>query len=235
MASVGAALLAGLHAGLAADAAALVDHEDRASVDERGSRDGLPVVELEVALVGGSRRGRRPARRVPRTTLYSGIFEIGSSARFVSWFAACDARPVVRDEHGVGSDRRHDRGRQGHLAAPRWRPCTRSPSATPSSPARRGCISQSGSGYWSHERADAPGLGSRQVLGDDPTGGEPHRVLVVDHLGRWPVGRSRGTGPCRRVDRTGRPRTGAACPGGRSRDTARRCPYSSSMRSQVIP
>ena len=34
------------------------------------------------------------------------------------------------------------------------------------------------------ERGDAPGLGAGQVLADDPAGGQPDRVLVVDHLGR---------------------------------------------------
>jgi hypothetical protein len=38
------------------------------------------------------------------------------------------------------------------------------------------------------ERLDAAGLGARQVLAHHPAGGEPHRVLVVDDLGRLPVG-----------------------------------------------
>ncbi len=61
---------------------------------------------------------------------------------------------------------------------------TRSPSATPSCSASRGCISHSGSGYCSTSAADAPGLRARQVLAHHPAGGEPDRVLVVDHLGR---------------------------------------------------
>ena len=37
------------------------------------------------------------------------------------------------------------------------------------------------------QRTDAAGLGAGEVLADDPTGGEPDRVLVVDDLGRGPV------------------------------------------------
>ena len=47
-----------------------------------------------------------------------------------------------------------------------------------------GCISHNGSGYWATSAGDAAGLGTRQVLRDDPTGGEQHRVVVVDDLGR---------------------------------------------------
>ncbi len=64
---------------------------------------------------------------------------------------------------------------------------TRSPSATPSGSASCGCISHSGSGYWATSAGDAPGLGARQVLADDPAGGQPDRVLVVDDLGRLAV------------------------------------------------
>ena len=112
LAAVGAALHAGLHAGLAADAAALVDDEHRLVVDAERSRR---------ARRAGRGRGhrsvsRRPPARSTRTaaTLNSGIFEIGSTARLVSWFAALRAGPVVGDEHGVGPDRVDHVRRQRH-------------------------------------------------------------------------------------------------------------------------
>src|SRR5262245_9158614 len=37
------------------------------------------------------------------------------------------------------------------------------------------------------EPSDAPTLRSREVLADDPAGGQPDRVLVVDDLGRRTV------------------------------------------------
>ena len=81
-AAVGAALHARLHAGLAADAAALVDHEDRRVVD---SVLTTALVEVEVASVVSA---RPPALTTTAATLNSGIFDVGSSARLVSWLAA---------------------------------------------------------------------------------------------------------------------------------------------------
>src|SRR5690606_7609489 len=127
-APVGAALLARLHAGLAADAPAVVDHEDGLVGHARGSSSwvdaspGSPeippsggdcpepaasaVLRAPVAS-GGSAEPRPsdgvvtdtsrssvtgpPARtRSTRTahTLYSGIFDSGSSTGLVSWLAA---------------------------------------------------------------------------------------------------------------------------------------------------
>src|SRR5919106_2109633 len=67
---------------------------------------------------------------------------------------------------------------------------TTSPVAIPCRSARRGWSSQSGSGYCATSGPIPPGLRSGQVLTDHPPGGEPHRVIVVDLLGRRPV-------PCR--------------------------------------
>ena len=116
-------------------------------------------------------------------TLNSGMRDIGSRARLVSWLAACapgqwygmntvsgrmvattcagrvmsPRREVDGDEVAVGDAELLGEARV-HLAQ------------------RLGVLA--------HERADAPGLRAREVLADDPAGGEPDRVLVVDDLGR---------------------------------------------------
>ncbi len=145
------------------------------------------------------------------------------------------AGPVVRDEHGVGPDRGDDVRRQGHRRRAARSRVTRSPSATPRRSARRGCISHSGSGYWRDERGDAAGLGARQVLADDPAGGEPDRVLVVDDLGR-----TRGTGTAwKRALPSGwknwPPSNRRGVPGWPTSGTGQNRPISSSTRSQVTP
>src|SRR5690606_36276841 len=96
LAPVGAALLARLHAGLTADAAALVDHEHL--VEHQRAHEvisvpatlGVPAALSVRAVTRLSRISTCPSALATRTadTLYSGIFDIGSSARLVSWLAA---------------------------------------------------------------------------------------------------------------------------------------------------
>src|SRR5690606_11245450 len=126
-APVGAALLARLHAGPAADATAVVDHEHG--------------VVAHVAL---------PATRSSRTaqTLNSGILDSGSSAGLVSWLAAF--RPPQWYGTNTVSGRIVAVTRAGSSIEPRRLVTrTRSPSTTPRNSASRGCTSHRGSGYWS--------------------------------------------------------------------------------------
>ena len=108
-------------------------------------------VQLQVAGVGGV---ARPPARSMRTaaTLNSGIFDSGSTARLVNWFAAFATGPVVGDEHGVGPDRVDDVGRQRDRAAPRS-----DGDHVAIGDAERlgelGCISHNGSGYWATSAA----------------------------------------------------------------------------------
>ena len=136
-AAVRAALLARLHARPAADAAALVDDEDAVAERARhrpGRRRALHAdrhrdadaghrpsrarpCSVHVAVASTARRPcpAGPTRSIRTAdTLYSGIFDSGSSARFVSWLAAWRPGPVVGDEDRVGPDGRHDLGRQRH-------------------------------------------------------------------------------------------------------------------------
>src|SRR5262249_49851101 len=117
--AVRAALRAGLDARLAADAPALVDDEDVRAHATRSTRTAL--------------------------TLYSGIFDSGSSARWVSWLAAC--APGQWYGMKTVSGRIVSTTAAGNVIDPR-RELTRtvSPFRTPRRSARRGCISQSGSG-----------------------------------------------------------------------------------------
>ena len=142
LAPVRVALAARLHAGLAADAAARVDEELESSA--RTASSSRLLLRLERAGVC-----RRPSALRTRTaqTLYSGIFEIGSCAAIGQLVGALRAGPVVRDEHRVGPDRRHDLRAQRDRRRGASRPSTQSPSAMPSCAASRGWISRRGSGY----------------------------------------------------------------------------------------
>ena len=156
-------------------------------------------------------------------TLNSGIFEVGSSARLVSWFAAFVAGPVVRDEDRVGPDRGHHVGRQANRTATRGDGDTVTVGDAESLRELGVDLAQR-LGVLVDQRGDAPGLGAGEVLADDPTGGEPDWVLVVDDFGRSGDTGRRGTWPCRRDGRTCRPRTAAACRDGRPRGSARTAP-----------
>src|SRR5690606_12004006 len=175
-APVGAALLARLHARLAADAPALVDHEDvvaqrtRQRSGRRGgpgadrhrhSHDGLP--SWWVRMVGAATVwlvATRPTSRSSTTaerggptrstrtadTLYSGIFDSGSRARFVSWLA--DREPGQWYGMNTVSGRIVPTTLAGSSIDPR-REVTRtmSPVVMPCCSASRGCSSHRGSGY----------------------------------------------------------------------------------------
>ena len=221
LAAVGAALHAGLHARFAADAAALVDDEHRRVVDAVAAS---PSCWPRRADRGRGRRwsvrGRRLAATRTAATLNSGIFEIGSTARLVSWFAALP--PGQWYGMNTVSGRIVVTTFAGSVIVPRRDvTVTRSPSATPRLVGELWVHLAQRLGVLVDERGDATGLGAGQVLAHDPAGGEPHRVVVVDDLGRLAGTAPRGTGPCRRDGRTCRPRTGGACPGVPPRGSAR--------------
>ncbi len=62
-----------------------------------------------------------------------------------------------------------------------------SPVAMPCCSARRGCDLAQRLGVLLDERPDASRLRAREVLAHHSSGGQPHRVLLVDHLGRRAV------------------------------------------------
>ena len=107
---------------------------------------------------------------------------MGSTARLVSWLAA-GAGPVVGDEDRVGPDRRDDLGRQRDLAAPR-RDGDQVAVGDTERLGEPGVHLAERFGVLGDEPSDASGLGAGQVLADDPPGGQPDGVLVVDDLGR---------------------------------------------------
>src|SRR5690606_30335839 len=93
--TVGAALLAGLDAGPAADAAALVHHEDPLRPGSREPRgrgghvyDGPPVSDVSRRSRGSRAPGPTRSMRTAQT-LYSGMRDSGSRTGLVSWLAAC--------------------------------------------------------------------------------------------------------------------------------------------------
>src|SRR5688572_9611158 len=144
---VGAALHTRLHTGFTADASALVDDEHGRVVDAVAGLDrhGAPPCRSRSR---ASVASTRPPARSRRTaaTLNSGIFEIGSTTRCVSWLAA--RSPGQWYGMNTVSGRIVATTCAGRVMAPRREvTVTRSPSTTPSRSAVRGCTSHRGSGY----------------------------------------------------------------------------------------
>ena len=107
-----------LHAGLAADAAALVDHEHRLVVDAELPAHGCSLVQFQVAGVGGV------GAAAGALDAHGGDLELGHLRDRVEGpvgelVGGLGAGPVVGDEDGVGPDRVDHVRRQVIVAAPR--------------------------------------------------------------------------------------------------------------------
>ena len=120
-------------------------------------------------------------------TLNSGIFDVGSTARLVSWFAAF----APGQWYGMNTV-------SGLIVLTTW--AGQCHGATPRADGDQVAIGHAEKfgelrmhlAQWFRvlldESGDASGLGARQVLADDATGGEPDRIVVVDNLGRLTEG-----------------------------------------------